>query len=70
MIDIIETIARMNKSQQEQFIHELTKRYPTLAEDLQSGFGFELLDRDFRKELNAPYGEETMADLMEEYHGA
>jgi hypothetical protein len=66
--EMVESLARMNLSQREKFLAKLVQTYPHLAESLHSQLGFELLDRDFRAELNAPY-EEAEEPVEQEFDG-
>ena len=59
---IIEGIARMDQDERESLVKNLVERYPTLADGLMANIGYELMDRDTKKE--------SMSDLMEEYYGA
>jgi len=53
--EMVENLARMTKEEQEQFVEKMVETYPELAEEIHTGLGYGLLDRDFRKEINEPY---------------
>jgi len=57
---IIEGIARMDQDERESLVRNLVERYPDLADDLMANIGYELMDRDTKKE--------SMGDIMGDYY--
>jgi len=57
---IIEGIARMDQDERESLVRNLVERYPDLADGLMANIGYELMDRDTKKE--------TVGDIMGDYY--
>ena len=47
--DAGETVARMNKEEQDNFVDYIVTRYPNLADDLMTKIGFSLMDKEENK---------------------
>ena len=46
--DTGETVARMNKEEQDKFVDYIVTRYPNLADDLMTKIGFSLMDQEVK----------------------
>ena len=57
---IIEGIARMGQDERDSLVKNLVERYPDLADGLMACIGFELMDRDTKKE--------SISDIMADYY--